>query len=59
MTPYEKFKSLENSTEHLKKGVTFESLDKIAYEESDNVFGKKMMDAKDKLFKKIGGNLIT
>lgn len=57
LTPYEKLKSLENATEHLKAGVTFSDLDKIALAESDNSFGKKMMDAKDKLFKKISHKL--
>jgi len=57
LTPYEKLKSLENANEHLKEGITFESLDKIALAESDNSFGKKMMDAKDKLFKKISHKL--
>lgn len=52
VTPYEKFKSLEKAEQYLKDGIAFESLDKIAYTESDNDFGKKMMDAKDKLFKK-------
>lgn len=58
MTPYEKFKSLENSAGYLKDGITFKDLDKIAYQESDNDFGKKMMRAKDELFKKIYKNLI-
>jgi hypothetical protein len=58
MTPYEKLKSLENSSQHLREGFAFKGLDKIAYAESDNVFGKKMMDAKDELFKKIKNNLI-
>ena len=57
MTPYEKLKSLENASQHLRDGITFESLDKIAYAESDNDFGKKMMDAKGELFKKINGDL--
>jgi hypothetical protein len=57
MTPYEKLKSLKNAKQYLKDGITFEELDKIAYQESDNSFGKKMMDAKDELFKKI--NKIT
>jgi len=42
-TKDEKLKSLENAKEHLKEGVTFESLDKIALAESDNSFGRKMM----------------
>ena len=57
VTPYEKLKSLEKAEQYLKDGITFESLDKIAYAESDNDFGKKMMKAKDKLFKKIHNNL--
>lgn len=57
MTPYEKLKSLENPGQYLKEGTTFADLDKIAYAESDNDFGKKMMTAKDKLFKKIRNNL--
>lgn len=57
LTPYEKLKSLEKANEHLKAGVTFSDLDKIALVESDNSFGKKMLDAKDKLFKKISHKL--
>lgn len=57
MTPYEKLKSLENSEKYLRPKADFESLDKIAYAESDNDFGKKMMKAKDELFEKIGNNL--
>ncbi len=57
MTPYEKLKSLDTASQHLRDNITFESLDKIAYAESDNEFGKKMMDAKSELFKKINGNL--
>jgi transposase InsO family protein len=57
MTPYEKLKSLKNANEYLQSGVSFKSLDKIAFEESDNDFGKKMMNAKDELFKKIRNNL--
>lgn len=57
MTPYDKFKSLDNSVKYLKAGITFEDLDKIAYSESDNDFGKKMIKAKDELFEKISKNL--
>ena len=58
MTPYERLKSLENANQYLKDGITFEVLDRIAYEESDNEFGKRMMKAKEELFKKINKNLI-
>lgn len=57
MTPYEKLKSMENANEYLKAGITFANLDEIAYAESDNDFGKKMLDAKDKLFEKISKDL--
>lgn len=57
MTPYEKLKSLKNPSQNLRDGITFESLDKIAYAESDNDFGRKMMKAKKELFDKI--NKIT
>ena len=57
MTPHEKFKSLKNASQYLRVGVTFEELDKIAYAESDNDFGKKMMKIKQELFKKIRKNL--
>jgi hypothetical protein len=58
MTPYEKVKSLENPEKYLKDGISFEILDKIAYAESDNDFGKMMMKAKEELFKKIRNNLM-
>ena len=59
MTPYEKLKSLENANEHLKVGITFADLDKIALAESDNSFGKKLMEAKEILFKQINHKLIN
>ncbi len=51
MTPYEKLKSLDNAKQYLKKGITFEELDKLAYQKSDNQFAKEMQKAKDELFK--------
>lgn len=50
MTPYEKFKSLPNAKQYLKEGITFEILDKTAYEFSDNEWAEKMQKAKQKLF---------
>lgn len=58
MTPYEKLKSLENAEQHLKEGVTFAELDKLAYCESDNEFGKKLVDARQELMTKISKDLI-
>lgn len=53
MTPYEKFKSLENAEQYLKSEFNFAELDKIAYEKSDNEFARKMNIEKRKLFRKI------
>jgi len=52
-TPYEKLKSLENTSQFLKKDISFEMLDKIAYAESDNEFARKMKKVKVKLFSSI------
>ena len=49
--PYEKFKSLKNAKQYLKPNFSFEELDKIAYEKSDNEFAKEMQKEKIKLFK--------
>lgn len=49
-TPYEKLKSLPNTQQYLKKGISFEKLDKIAYEISDTDFAKIMNLEKKKLF---------
>jgi hypothetical protein len=50
-TPYEKLKSLKNAEKYLKENISFEQLDKIAYEMSDNDFAEKMQKAKEELFK--------
>lgn len=50
-TPYERFKSLPNAKQYLKPGITFEKLDKIAYEMSDNDFAEEMQKSKEHLFK--------
>jgi len=50
-TPYERFKSLPNAKQYLKSGITFEILDRIAYQKSDNEFAEEMQKAKDELFK--------
>ena len=53
MTPYEKFKSLENAKHYLKKDVTFKKLDKIAMEKTDLEAAKEMQEEKRKLFREI------
>lgn len=50
MTPYQKLKSLENAEQYLKPGITFEILDKIALEKSDNEFAEFMQKEKEELF---------
>lgn len=53
MTPYEKLKSLDNAKEYLKPGLSFEILDTIAYQMSDNVAAEQLQEARRKLFKSI------
>jgi len=51
--PYEKLKSLPDAKQYLKDGVTFESLDKIAYNQSSLKFTEELRKAKRELFDKI------
>ncbi len=53
MTPYEKFKSIENAEQYLKENETFERLDKLAYSLTDHESAQKMQEAKKTLFEKI------
>jgi transposase InsO family protein len=53
MTPYEKLKSLANASSYLKDGTTFEQLDEIAYQISDNEAVERLQKAKIKLFQTI------
>ncbi len=53
MTPYEKFKSLENAKQYLKPGISFYKLDKIPLEMSSTDYAKKMQKEKQLLFKNI------
>jgi transposase InsO family protein len=53
LMPYEKLKSLSNAATYLKESFSFDTLDKIAYSESDNTFAKRMKKAKQELFKKL------
>ena len=50
MIPYEKFKSLENAARYLRHGITFEILDAIAYEKSDNEYAALMQKKKKEMF---------
>ena len=53
MTPYEKLKSLPDADQYLKHGITFEILDAIAYQQSDNEAADELQKARRQLFKTI------
>jgi len=53
MTPYDKFKSLPTKDEHLKPGLSFEELDKVAYSVSDEDAAKRMNQAHSRLFSEL------
>jgi len=50
MTPYEKLKSLPEAERYLKKNITFERLDRIAQQMSDNDAALALQKAREKLF---------
>jgi hypothetical protein len=50
LTPYEKFKSLENPTQYLKPGQTIGGLDDIAARQTDTECAEEMQAEKTKLF---------
>ncbi len=53
MTPYEKFRSLPRPSQHLKRGVTFKSLDAFASKMTDNEAAEQLNSARDNLFKQL------
>jgi uncharacterized membrane-anchored protein YjiN (DUF445 family) len=56
MTPYEKFRSLDNPQVYLKSEFTLKCLDIIEDLESDNESAQKMQKAKSKLFQNLTKN---
>ena len=52
-TPYEKLISLPNAQNYLRDGVTFEKLDAIACQFSDNQFAERMVKARNTLWESI------
>jgi transposase InsO family protein len=52
-TPYEKLKSLSQAESYLCPGITFEGLDAIASQMSDNQFAERMVKARSNLFQQI------
>lgn len=55
MTPYDKLKSLPEGDDYLKPEISFEILDKIAHQVSDNQAADRLQRARQKLFKTIHG----
>ncbi len=53
MTPYEKLKSIPNSVMHLKDGITFAMLDKIARSKTDNEMADVVQTQRRRLFEQI------
>ncbi|MGH8717307.1 MAG: hypothetical protein ACREUI_11490, partial [Burkholderiales bacterium] len=53
MTPYEKLKSLPNAASFLKPSVTFEQLDAVALQMSDNEAAAQLHKARQRLFERI------
>lgn len=53
MTPYEKFKSIADASQYLKAEITFEQLDALATEMSDNDAALALNNARKELFKDI------
>ena len=58
MTPYDKLKSLPNAKDYLKPGISFEILDKLAHQISDNQAADQLQKARQKLFKTIHGRTL-
>jgi hypothetical protein len=52
-TPYKKLKSLPRDKSYLHPGVTFETLDAIANQMSDNQFAERMVKTRSNLFQQI------
>ncbi len=51
MTPYEKFKSLPDATQYLKKEISFEKLDDLAKSMTDNEAADYLQQQRKLLFK--------
>jgi len=58
MTPYDKFKSLPGAEDYLKPGASFEILDKVAHQISDNQAADQLQKARQELFKTIHGQAL-
>ncbi len=54
LTPYEALKNIPDAKKYLKPGITFNQLDQISMQQSDNEYANIMDGEKTKLFDKIG-----
>jgi len=52
-TPYEKLKLIPEAEKYLKQGITFQDLDKIAYQMSDTDYAEMLQKEKYQMLKKI------
>jgi len=59
MTPYDNLKSLPDAKDYLKPGLSFEILDKLAHQISDNEAADQLQKARQKLFKTIHGRTLN
>ena len=53
MTPFEKFKPLDEAHQYLKPDITMKVLDAIAMSINDNEAAQRLKEAKQELFKTI------
>jgi transposase InsO family protein len=53
MTPYDKLKSIDNAIQYLKADITFEILDKVALNQTDDQAAEQLQKERSKLFKTI------
>jgi hypothetical protein len=53
MTPYDKLKAIDNAINYLKSGITFEILDKVAVDQTDDQAAEQLQKERSKLFKTI------
>lgn len=53
MTPYDKLKSLPNAAQYLKPGISFQTLDAMANQYSDNEAARRLNQARAELFQLI------
>jgi transposase InsO family protein len=53
MTPYEKFKSLDDPAQYLREGVSFAALDAIAARQTDNEAAAAMQKARDGMLRRL------